>query len=80
MSQGLVESGADVALVDLNRECHRYASRLIYIQYSLIDICIGEEAEKQAQGLLDRFKSKNPEAERYVVGETADDNGQYLTA
>ncbi|KAI9788730.1 MAG: hypothetical protein M1816_006587 [Peltula sp. TS41687] len=50
MSRGLVESGADVALVDLNQ--------------SLLDDLVDKEAEEQAQALLDRFRDSNPDAER----------------
>jgi NAD(P)-dependent dehydrogenase (short-subunit alcohol dehydrogenase family) len=44
MGQGLVISGADLAIVDLNKE----------------------EAQKQAESIVETFKKDNPGAKRYV--------------
>jgi D-arabinitol 2-dehydrogenase len=43
MAQALVTSGADVAIVDMNRE----------------------EGQRSAQGLIDIFKTENPDSEKY---------------
>lgn len=45
MAQALVTSGADVAIVDMNRD----------------------EAQRSAQGLIDTYKTENPNSEKYVL-------------
>ncbi|KAF6844505.1 D-arabinitol 2-dehydrogenase [Colletotrichum musicola] len=50
MGQGMVYSGSDLAIVDLNSELH--------------PTCAGEEAELQAKNLTEAFKKENPEATR----------------
>ena len=60
MSQALVVSGADVAIVDLNSK-----SRAYHWQRQT-DHSLEEEGERQAELLMQHFVDENPGAEKYV--------------
>ncbi|OAR02554.1 hypothetical protein LLEC1_05745 [Akanthomyces lecanii] len=69
IAQGMVYSGADVALVDMNSESsreltHRFAQILCLALRSLADLFTEEEAEKQTKILVEAFMRENPNAER----------------
>lgn len=62
MSQALVASGSDLAIVDLNREfqtvtCNRCVREMT-------DCATGKEAEESAQKLVEQFKKENPGLEQ----------------
>ena len=61
MAHGMVESGADVALVDLNREQSRAEQQK---RASLTMVLSVEEAQRQASQLVEQFQKENPDTER----------------
>lgn len=63
IGQGMVYSGSDLALVDMNSEsCPSQMPTS-----PIADMHPEEEAEKQTKLLVDAFVRENPNAERYVV-------------
>lgn len=61
IGQGMVYSGSDLALVDMNSELLRPFS---FKRMRLLTIVTEDEAERQCQLLVDAFKRENPNAER----------------
>lgn len=70
IAQGMVYSGADVALVDMNSTSGH--ALVVSSLYNGDDGCssanrfIEEEAEKQTKNLVEAFMRENPNAERYA--------------
>lgn len=69
IAQGMVYSGADVALVDMNSKSapeliHCPAQSICFPLRSLADTSVEEEAEKQTKILVEAFMRENPNAER----------------
>ena len=67
MSQALVVSGADVAIVDLNSKCIvELAHHSKTCNGPKSAVVTEEEADRQANGLIAHFVNENPGSEQYV--------------
>lgn len=62
MAQGIVASGSNLAIVDLNSMCNIQ----IGIDIAIADLITGDEAGESAQKLVDQFQKENPGLEEYA--------------